>query len=180
MPIDPIELRAHLQNYAEVTGSPTERFVCPITLEAVEMGDLINGHILNKKLGNASKRTVIQFARVDHFYGSRVEESLVHYLNLTEATKEQFVRHSQELTVRYKDGEELAAFVAEGEAAMRAASKFPLIPLQHEGRPCLPIFVKTGLDDPRLREGRVELVASDRWMPSHWVAAMMKAGFLTL
>jgi hypothetical protein len=178
--IDRNQLARHIEDYNQRCNSKVKRFVCPITLRECEEHELINAHILNKSLVNASRRTVIQYGDVDHFYGSRVEASFVDYLNLVETSRQDFIRYCDKLTVRFSDGKELEAFVAEGAGAKRAAGKFPLLPLRHEGKDFIPIFVKTKLDDPRLAEGRVEIIGTDLHTPSHWVASMLKAGLLSL
>lgn len=180
MAIDAKELARHVADYNQTCPErKTDKFVCPITLRECDPHELMNGHVLPEGIVRASRRTVIQYSGVDHFYGSRVEASLVRYLNLTESTKEEIVQNAQEITVRFSDGEEIEAFIVKGVAAEHAAKRYPMLPLHHDGRPFMSVFVKTTMDDPRLTESKVELIAADKWMPSQWVGSMLKAGFLT-
>lgn len=179
MAIDRAKLEKHFENYAQVHGDKLDKFVCPITLRQCDESELIDGHILPDSLINASKKTVIQYKRVDNFFGSRVEESFIHYMNLPFQKAADLYRHS-ELSVRFSDGVPLRAFVAEGENAMKASGHFPIKPLIHQGEYLFSIFVCVPKDDPRLNEPGVELVGDRRFMPSHWVASLLKAGYLTL
>lgn len=176
MPVNPEELRRHLEDYAKITGTKTTRFVCPITLRHCEDSELIDAHILNEAIVKASRRTVIQYGDVDHFYGSRVEPTLVAYLNLKEKSDVDLLRESRELTIRFLDGSEARAFFAGPEAA----AKFPMVDLSRDGTVLTSVYVRTEKDDPRLNGTQIDLSRTHRFMPSHWVAAMLKAAHLAL
>src|SRR5687768_3202353 len=117
MAIDQTALQRHLDDYARAKKQTTEHFICPITFRPCAEDELVNGHILPEGLNNASGKTVIQYGKLDFFYGSRVEDTLIRYLNLSETSSEDVVRHCDELTVRFSDGAAIPAFVAEGAAA---------------------------------------------------------------
>ena len=82
MSVSKEKLLAHLDDYFRVTDRKTDQFVCPITLRECNEHELIEGHILNEALKKASRRRIIQFGEIDHFYGTRFESGLVRFLNL--------------------------------------------------------------------------------------------------
>ena len=183
MAIASSDLKRHLADYAEVTGRKSSRFICPITLRQCDLGELIDGHIINQAIKVASRRSVIQYSKVDHFYGTRVEPSLVRFLNLTTKTTMEIVREGEVIRIKCSDGTVLDAFHAESASGRRAAGKYPMISIAaSKGETAdIPIFVKTSFDDPRLqsKEGDV-IVRHPGVLPLHWGAAMLKVGFLAL
>lgn len=176
MAVDPDALRRHLNDYARVTGRRPDRFVCPITLRECEPTELIDGHIINGAIFSASRRTVIQYGDVDNFYGTRVEPSLVHYLNLPKRDPRDLLREAHDLRIRFADGSEVPAFVGGPEAAV----KFPLIDLSKDGKIIASLYAKTRKDDPRLAGVSVEVSQTRFFTPSHWVAAMLKSAHLAM
>ncbi len=176
--VDQAALTAHIKDYAEVFETTTDRVVCPITLRECEEPQLVNGHILNGALLSASRRQVIQYGKVDGFYGTRVEPELVQYLNLKERSIADLVRTSRNLVVEFGDGTTAKAFVTGGRARKAARRKFPTgwVRIGHES---IQVFARVGFDDPRLT-GDMTLAGSVPALPGHWVAAMLKASFLAM
>lgn len=176
MAIDRTQLLRHLRDYEVRTGNRTERFVCPITLRECDESELMNGHILNAGLHKASRRSVIQFGDVDHFYGSRVEPTLIRYLNLMTKSTVDLVRESRAFEVIFPDGSQVTAFFAGPEASER----FPEREILLNGEVVVKAFLRVAKDDPRLSERPIELSLNHAFMPSHWVAAMLKSGYLAM
>src|SRR2546427_12424424 len=82
MPVVPYQLTHRIADYNRVNPDrKLNTFVCPITLRKCQPQELIDGHILPQAIVRASRRTIIQYGDVDHFYGTRVEASFVRYLN---------------------------------------------------------------------------------------------------
>ncbi|CAN5407936.1 hypothetical protein BH09PLA1_BH09PLA1_01500 [soil metagenome] len=179
MPIDPKELQRHLDGYHAVTGNRTERFICPITLRPCETHELIDGHILNEALLHASRRTVIQYGKVDGYYGTKVEPALIRYLNSTRRDDRELIYASSNLKIVFRDGSTCEAFATTGRNARNAAKKFPLVDLKRDGEVYVSLFARTAKDDPRL-DGPADLSHSASYMPSHWTASMLKAAYLTM
>ena len=176
--IDPSVLKSHIDDFNEVFGRKCDRFVCPITMRECEESELINGHILNRKLINASRRQVIQYDKVDHFYGTRVEPELVRHLNTKEMSMADIIRSNKKLLVTFDDSTNAEAFVTSGKAARAAQRKYPSISFDVEDESIL-VFVRVDFDDPRL-ECPANLRGLIPAIPSHWAAAMLKASFLTM
>jgi len=176
MAIGTEQLKKYLDDYAAVTGDKTDLFICPLTLNKCEPAKLIEAHILNRRLLNASRRQIIGFGDVDHFYGSRVEPTLIRFLNAPMRTEQEILQHCHDLKVRFVDGTEFPAVYGRPEMA----KKFPLVTLNRDGKPFASVYVKTAKDDARLNHGPVELSHTEQFMPAHWVAAMLKSGYLTM
>lgn len=70
------QLPGFRSDYELFAGSPCNYFVCPI-LGIDETTDLCLGHVINEKLPNCSRRSVLQRKDVDGFYGSVVEKHFV-------------------------------------------------------------------------------------------------------
>jgi hypothetical protein len=181
MPVDCLKLQKHLDDYGKLHGREQRRFVCPITLEERDEADLVDGHVLNKSFIKASRRTVIQYRSIDEFYGTRVEESLVHFLNLSERSELEMFRLVRNLTAKFSDGTEAGAFVAGSESSAKADGVFPLVARRgRDGSIVGNIYVRTAKDDPRLAgpivfEGNIQ-----KYLPIHWTAAMLKAALLAM
>jgi hypothetical protein len=179
MPVDAEEIGSHIADYNAVTGNHSTRFVCPITLRECETHELIDGHILNRKLRKASRRTVVQYADVDNFYGTRVEPSLIRYVNSKDKSLLDLLKESKDIRVAFADGTEAPAFLAGSRSSRKAETRFPRVSLMREGTPEIKLYVRTRMDDPRL-SGPVDLVRTVGFSPAHWVASMLKAGHLAL
>lgn len=176
--IDPTALKSHIKDYAEVFGRNTDRFVCPITLRECEQSELINGHILNGALLNASRRRVIQYGVVDRFYGTRVESELVRYLNAKDRSFEDLLSANKNLHIEFHNGTTAKAFVTSGRSAVAAMNKFPIVDVEVNDK-TFPIYVTVEFNDPRLCQP-LQLVGRESFLPSHWVAGLLKAAHLTL
>lgn len=176
--VDHDQLTRHLQDYEQVFGQRTKAFVCPLTLKPCEPESLINGHILNARLTNTSRRQVIQYGPIDNFYGTRVEPSLVRFFNLHKLSPADLLSANSTMEMQFGDGSSVPCFVTFGKRARAAAQQFPIVDA-HAGGETVPVFVRVAHDDPRLH-GPMRLVGSESFMPSHWVAALLKAGFLAM
>jgi len=177
MAIDRGELDRHLQDYCETTGSTSNRFVCPITLHKCDESELIDGHILNEALRQASRRTVIQYKEVDNFYGTRVEPSMIAFLNMLNNDGSRLPKYCRPKFLVFDDGSRVKAFPVGRRAANEVPLRFARVRVTEDGQPA--IFAEIAKDDPRL--SRPFLVECEfRSPPSHWTAAMLKAGHLCL
>jgi hypothetical protein len=175
MPVEQADIQRHLEDYERVTGVTPEGFVCPITLRECARSELIWGHILCEKFKEASRRSIVQYGALDHFYGSRVEDSTIRYVNLIGLSAKDMIAAGGSLTITVEDGTELTAF----RGGRGADVKFPSVDLCFEGENVGKVHVKTSKDDARL-SGRLAVSREQRFMPSHWVGAMLKAGYLAL
>ena len=119
--LDAARLIPYLENYAEVFGSRKQRFICPITLRELDSSDLIEGHILNAAFNKASRRTVVQAADVDRFYGTRVEGGLVRHFNSKDLTTADLIRMHTDFQVCFHDGTEARAFPSESTSGRKSA-----------------------------------------------------------
>lgn len=63
-------------DYAKIVGQPFKHFFCPILFRD-EDAPLCRGHVVNKAFPGADRRTVIQRADVDGFFGSKFEADFV-------------------------------------------------------------------------------------------------------
>jgi hypothetical protein len=176
MPVDPEKLREHLNDYAGCTDRKADRFVCPITERQCADAELIQGHILNDGIRSASKLTVIQYGAVDHFYGTRVEASLVEFLNIPKKKPADLLKHAKRIILRLADGSVMDGFFS----GPNAATRFPRIDLMSDGKVVASPYVRTTRDDPRIGRGRIEAGFEVTFMPSHWVAGMVKSAYLTM
>jgi hypothetical protein len=176
MAIDPNKLQAHIADYNRLTRRNTDRFVCPITEHHCDPSELMNGHILNESIRFASKGTVIQWKKVDNFYGTRVEASLVEFLNIAEKTAVELLSDQCRVNVEFPDGSQMPAF----RAGIAAAERYPGITLSADGDFVNQFFAKTEKDDPRLVPGRMAVTWSIPYNLPHHTAALLKSAFLTL
>lgn len=172
-------IEPYLADYEKVTGNRTDRFVCPITLEPCETSDLIEGHILNKGFNKASRLTIVQYGRIDSFYGTRVEESFVAFLNSKDHDTAQIIAAAECLEVEFDDGTTTTCFPAVGASARHAEGRLPqwsagIDGVEHS------FFINTKIDDPRLNPQMKLLGKSRQFLPAHWTATMLKAGHLAL
>lgn len=179
MGISKEQLSGHLENYFQVTGRKVDRFVCPITLRECEESELIDAHILNQAFVKASRRRIIQYGKIDHFYGSRFESGLVKFLNLGHESELDLLKEGGELRVTLSDGTTVPAFLADSESARNAAGKFPLVDLTKDGKHIATVFLKMQFAEP-IHVGQVEVSASFLFAPYDWVGALLKAAHLTL
>lgn len=178
MAVDPTRLQRHLEDHTETTGRSTDRFVCPITLRECDESELIEGHILNEKLLAASRRTVIQYRLVDNFYGTRVEPDMVQFLNRIKSDGTRLSHDDRPTRVIFSDGSAVAAFPTNAKAAHRASPRFTALRVPKDGG---SVWVLAEADRDDLRwNAKWQLEIQQRYVPAHWTAAMLKAGYLCL
>ncbi len=178
MTVDRAKLASHLDDYFRVSGQKTDRFVCPITLRKCNEDELIDGHILNDGFLCASRRKVIQYGHIDHFYGSCVEAGLVRFLNLRHTSDLDILRQSRELTVTLSDGSKVKAFFAESRAAKKAEGHFPLVDLIKDGKHVASVYLRTPYDSPNV-SGPIDVTKTAVFYRYDWVASLVKASYLT-
>lgn len=169
---------SHLEDYGEVFGSRTQQFVCPITLRELDPEQLIEGHILNDAFKKASRRTVVQAADVDRFYGTRVEGGLVRHLNSKDLTTADLVRQFTDFEVQFHDGTQANAFPAQNTSGKKANGRYPIIKLPVDKEE-IAFCIRVAKDDPRLNFP-IQLEGSMPIMPAQWTAGLLKAAFLTM
>lgn len=178
MPVNHNELHRHLADYESVTGCRVRRFVCPITLRECDDAELIDGHILNSALKRASRKTVIQWATVDHFFGTRVESKLTRLLNLKTMSDADLVRNGASLRIVFEDGSEAEAFYASSRRAKSAATVFPIVDVAIASG-AISLRAKVPFDDPRIT-GKCRVVRLEQISLPLCVAGLLKAGYLCL
>jgi hypothetical protein len=179
MSVDRQRLSVHLDDYFRVTGRKTGQFVCPITLRECDEEELVDAHILNEAFLKASRRRVIQYGSVDHFYGSRVEAGLVRFLNLRHESDLDILTESGELSATLPDGSHVPAILAGSGRARHAEGHFPRVELTRDGRTVASIYLKMPFGAP-MPSGQIEVSRTRVFAPSDWVAALLKAGHLAL
>jgi hypothetical protein len=181
MAIDRTELDAHLKNFRDVTGVQKDRFVCPISGQEVAEYDLINGHIVNEAIRGAARRTVIQWGKLDHHYGTHVEPPLVAHINYLHLSASERIGAGERL-IRFADGTLAEAQLAATTAGVFMAKKFAVMAVEEYDGTVRPYVLKGVFPtDPRLRQDddRLLLVARE-FLHEHHNAAALKAGFLLL
>lgn len=176
MAVNREHLERHLKDYAEVAGRATDRFVCPITLHECSEDELVDGHILNKKLHEASRKTVVQYGRVDHFFGSRVEPAVVRFWNEFSCTNDTPFKHEQPFQVRFENGTTVKAFAADASGFANASPHLTKLQIPSENGP-VRVLVELPKSDPRWSSGW-KIGFQSRFRHFDWVAAMLKTGFL--
>lgn len=175
MTVNKDHVQRHIQDYCEATGAATTRFVCPITLEKCDESDLIEGHILNQAFEHASRKKVLQYGRVDNFYGATVEPSTVAFLN--SVNKNSFLKFHKPQKATFADGTSMRTFIVAKKKAKNVARRFTR--LNNDDGESAAIFAEISADDPRL-ERPYDVEFAFRSYPAHWTASMMKAGHLCL
>jgi len=170
------ELAQHILDYARVFGRATDCFVCPITLRKCSESELIKGHILNRQLTTASRRTVIQYKGVDEFYGTRVEAAFVKHLNRIRESSADMLTASNNIIVHFHDGSTARGFVPTGVRGKAAQGHLPVVDVI-DGESLIPIHVDVPLDDPRL-ERPIRGTASVVIWPAYDVATLIKCSLL--
>ena len=125
MPFSEEQLRILNADFTAVTGNPVSRFFCPITLRDDLDAVLCDGHILNKSIKTAARKTIVQRQDVDNYYGETIEPDLVAFLNVPEASPQELIARGRSLTVTMPSGEKVSAFFAR----RKARPKFPRIDL---------------------------------------------------
>jgi len=176
--VDPKKIQRFIDDYNEVFQTDVDRFICPITLRECDPGELIEGHILNAALTKASRRTVVQFDKIDGFYGTRVEPAVVEFLNMKDKERHELLLQAGEWVAIFHDGSNARAFSAGSTSGKKARGKYPICTLS-AGVAELPVYICVAHDDERLSRP-INIRASRSFMPAHWVAAMLKTAMLAM
>lgn len=180
MAIDLLKLQSHIQDYSSVFGEQTDRFVCPITMTKCDVNDLIDGHILNAGFHEASRKTVIQYGKIDHYYGQTVEPGFIWFLNYNELSRSERISSSSKITVQFPDGSKAHAFPALRKNLKSARGRFPQKNVMLPDGEIFPLFIKTEFSDSRLH-GNASLTLENQPIDrAHWTASLLKAAYLTL
>jgi hypothetical protein len=80
-----LALPAVQADYTDRNGSPFRHFYCPI-LHRDEETDLCMGHVVNEKIANSCRATVVQRSDVDSWYGSMFESDFLALLEARESS----------------------------------------------------------------------------------------------
>jgi hypothetical protein len=74
-------------DYVEVEKKPFRRFYCPIMGQDHENADLCLGHVINQKIPNSSRKTIVQRKDVDGFYGRLLEPAFITIMQMQNQSK---------------------------------------------------------------------------------------------
>lgn len=151
--------------------------MCPILFEESPEDQLICGHILPQALRSASRATVLQRADVDHFFGTKIERTLIEFLNSVTYTKGDFLDRAKDLKIVGANGEPLDLFVP----SPRSNPPFPRIGLRDgKGETIASPHVKGTFDDLGRVSASAEVQAKLSFHKASIDGAMLKAGHLAL
>src|ERR1700677_3981393 len=145
-------LQSYLDDYFDVTGTRTDNFICPLTLTPCEPDQLIDGHILNAAFKKASRKTVVQFGKPDHFYGSRVEPGMIKFLNLgyEDISVIEAIKGHGTVDVRLPDGSTFKAFpLRDRTAVTKLQDRFPVLSAPQSDGSEILLAVKTERSNPK-------------------------------
>jgi hypothetical protein len=180
MAYNPEQVHALNRDYSATTGRAVELFVCPITLGDDAKSRLCDGHILNKSIATASRKTVPQYERIDNFYGSQLEAEFVNFINTPLLKPHELMKRARSLDLTLPSGEKMEGFVPGKSAAKGARTKFPQLNLlDPSGKTVAAPFLRTDRLEDKLHKGVLvewELVLNR----SVLLGAMLKSAFLTL
>jgi hypothetical protein len=79
------DLRVLQADFTEATGAPFKEFYCPILFKD-EATKLSIGHVVNERIPNSSRATVVQRRDVDNWYGSMFESDFVAFLEAKDSS----------------------------------------------------------------------------------------------
>ncbi len=176
--IKPDRLNRYLEDYFAATGEPTNEFVCPITLTRVHKQDLIDGHILNRAIKSASRKTVLQNRDVDNFFGTVVEPSFIEFLNNPISKTVDIVKRSRHVRVVLSDGSRVKAFHAKSRSGQKAAGRYPCAEFLIDGE-SIGLFLRA--ERSELEGGvPVGVEITLNYYPAHWLASMLKSAYLAV
>ena len=178
------EIQPYLDDYAKVYGSRTDRFICPITLERCELHKVARGHIVNEAIGHSHNRKVPISENADSFYGTRVEESFVRFVNMAVMSAYEHVTAQREFQIRFVEGgRQFTAFRIRDEEVTEKQKHLPVVSVIIEGEPVWIGLKNARMDDPEISAGifaRPEITWSQHVMPAAWVATLLKMAHLTM
>jgi hypothetical protein len=113
MPVSEQELLEHIEEFQKIRGVPCSSFVCPITLRIP--AELCDGHILNRSIKSATRKTVIQSTKVDNHFGHTIEPYLIKWINMPFYTFQEHADLADTLFGIGPDGERVPLIVATGD-----------------------------------------------------------------
>jgi hypothetical protein len=184
MPYTPEEIQPYLDNYKKVFGSSTDRFICPITLEPCEISEIVRGHIVNEKIGHAFNRKVPVWGKVDAFYGTRVEEPFVKFVNMGVTSACEKVVSLSEFQISFSGGRVFTGFNIRDKEVEKKRKHVPVYPILVEGKKLWIGLKGVRMDDPDLPSEESAELGVITWslkiMPAAWVATLLKMAHLTL
>jgi hypothetical protein len=177
MPVNKEELERHIADYSKATGENIGKFVCPITEHVCEEAELINGHILNKALINASNSTVIQNGEVDHYFGRSIEPDFIRFANIRKKLPADLITEARRANITFSDGSTAEGFFGDESAAVA----FPKLHITAEdGRPVENFYVRIAKDDPRLAQTRAQIEWRAKYSEAAWTGTLVKSAYLAL
>ncbi len=174
MPFSEDQLKILNADYAATLRKPVRRFVCPITLRDDPGALLCDGHILNKSIKTAARKTIVQREDVDNYFGKTIEPELVAYLNIPIATPKELIARGRDLTVSMSNGEKVPAFFAN----KNSRPKLPRISLLgKDGETIVSPYLRTDYIEPKLHKDiQVEWLMA--FTDSALLGSMLKSAYL--
>jgi hypothetical protein len=157
-----------------VTGKRVNKFLCPITLRDDSDAVLCDGHILNKSIKTAARKTIVQRKDVDNYFGETIEPDLVTFLNAPVATTEELIGRGHSLSITMPSGEKVDAFFAN----RKARPKFPRMDLLDSGgQTIVSPYVRTGQVEAKFhKDMQVEWLME--FTNSALLGSMLKSAYL--
>ncbi len=138
----------------------------------------MNGHILNDALKEASRKTVIQFGDVDHYYGTTLERFLVDYLNAPTWTDEELIDKAGKNTYVVTDGgKNFPTFAVHPTHVPKVAKLFPAVNITDSNGSVFQRFIKA---EPHELTPNVQLEAKLFFNEPAALGGFMKSAYLTM
>jgi hypothetical protein len=133
------------EDYARETGTPFEYFYCP-TLREDEETEVCEGHVVNQRLSDTTRKWVIQRKDVDAFFGEAFEQHFQDAVNVLEKKDINDILFDPALRRRvpidaFLDGEPVGWYVYQG----GKAESHTLLPPLRRGNKELLLVLKADL-----------------------------------
>lgn len=165
------------RDFEQVTGSPFKHFYCPI-LQVDEDAKLCLGHIINESIPNTSRKTVLQRADVDNFFGAVIESDFCAVLNANKPTVEQVLLDpdlSRKIPVKlFHENKEIPFYIDNGKSSI----SHPTLTLQDGGTAIVKLKLKVSSDELP-DAGPIHFEMGRDFVPEA-TAAYIKAAHLTM
>ena len=173
------ELESLASDYQALTGSRFSHFHCPILLcdEDVELCD---GHVIGRKFASSSRKTVIQRADVDSFYGRCFESRLYDFARtrqkgLVEHLNDSNLSRRVPLRVE-RDGQPLPHYPV----SKHSNPSDHLVQINDASGNAAKIGLKLGDQDGVSLEGRHLQIVREGSFVTEAIASVLKAAHLTM
>lgn len=165
------------RDYEKVTGKPFQHFYCPI-LQIDEDARLCLGHIINESIPNTSRKTVLQRADVDNFFGTVIESDFCAVLNADKPTVEQVLLNphlSRKIPVKlFHENKEIPFYIDKGKSSL----SHPTLTLQDGDTAIVKLKLKVSSDELP-DAGPIHFEMGRDFVPEA-TAAYIKAAHLTM